>query len=113
MDLIHKAKLRTHKKGGFIMKKTKIIAGLMSAIMSGALAVVPTVYAEDDISVPFSVTIDNPDLTTGYFSVIFKNDYSKEMIENSIIPELINSVGENLISNIITCNTYNCCKSSK
>ena len=88
------------------MKKTKIIAGLMSAIMSGALAVVPTVYAEDDISVPFSVTIDNPDLTTGYFSVIFKNDYSKEMIENSIIPELINSVGEDLISNIIYYNTY-------
>ena len=72
------------------MKKTnKMLAALMSAVMLVTFSVVPNmVYAETDTSVPFSVTIDNPDMTEGYFAVIFKNDYSKETIENTIIPEL-------------------------
>ena len=72
------------------MKKTnKMLAALMSAVMLGTFSVVPNmVYAETDTAVPFSVTIDNPDMTEGYFAVIFKNDYSKETIENTIIPEL-------------------------
>ena len=72
------------------MKKTKrMLAALMSAVMLGTFSVVPNmVYAGTDTSVPFSVTIDNPDMTEGYFAVIFKNDYSKETIENTIIPEL-------------------------
>ena len=58
------------------MKKTKrMLAALMSAVMLGTFSVVPNmVYAETDTSVPFSVTIDNPDMTEGYFAVIFKTN---------------------------------------
>ena len=47
------------------MKKTnRMLAALMSAVMLGTLSAVPNmVYAETDTSVPFSVTIDNPNLT--------------------------------------------------
>ena len=89
------------------MKKTnRIIAALMSAIMIGTLPVVTTAYAETDISIPFTITINNPDLTAGYFAVIFKNDYSKEMIESTIIPELTNSVEKGMIRSIKYYNTY-------
>ncbi len=87
------------------MKKNKrMLVALMSAVMLGTFSVVPNmVYAETDTSVPFTVTIDNPDLTEGYFAVIFKNDYSKEMIENTIIPEL---KGDDTVKDIRYYKTY-------
>ena len=82
------------------MKKTKrMLAALMSAVMLGTCSAVPDVtYAETDTSVPFMVTIDNPKLTKGFFAVMLKKDYSKETIENTLIPELINTTGNSVLT---------------
>ena len=87
------------------MKKTnKMLAAVISAVMLGTLSAVPNVaYAEADTSVPFTVTIDNPNLTEGYFAVIFKNDYSRETVENVLIPEL---KGNSVVRDIRFFKTY-------
>ena len=90
------------------MKNTKrMLAALMSAVMLGTCSAVPDVtYAETDTSVPFMVTIDNPKLTKGFFAVMFKKDYSKETIENTLIPELINTTGKGIVKDIKYFKTY-------
>ena len=90
------------------MKKTKrMLAALMSAVMLGTCSAVPDVtYAETDTSVPFMVTLDNPKLTKGFFAVMFKKDYSKETIENTLIPELINTTGKGIVKDIKYFKTY-------
>ena len=87
------------------MKKTnRMLAAVISAVMLGTLSAVPnTAYAEKDTSVPFTVTIDNPNLTEGYFAVIFKNDYSRETVENVLIPEL---KGNSMVRDIRFFKTY-------
>lgn len=68
------------------MKKTKrILAALMSVLMLGTVSAIPTAYAED--SVPFTATVDDI-FTDGYFGVMFKSDYTKDMIEKIISNEL-------------------------
>lgn len=87
------------------MKKTKrMSAAVMSAVMLGAFFAVPnTAYAETDTAVPFTVSIDAPNLTEGVFAVIFKNDYSRETVENVLIPEL---KGNNEVKDIRFFKTY-------
>lgn len=68
------------------MKKTKrTLAALISVLMLGTVSAIPTAYAED--SVPFTATVDDI-FTDGYFGVMFKSDYTKDMIEKIISNEL-------------------------
>ena len=55
---------------------------------------------------PLWLTIDNPKLTKGFFAVMFKKDYSKETIENTLIPELINTTGKGIVKDIKYFKTY-------
>ena len=71
------------------MKKTKrMLAALMSAVMLGTFSVVPNmVYAETDTSVPFAVKLEDNFIANSVI-VTFKSKYTKDEIENTIIPEL-------------------------
>ena len=71
------------------MKKTKrMLAALMSAVMLGTFSVVPNmVYAETDTSVPFTAKLEDNFIANSVI-VTFKSKYTKDEIENTIIPEL-------------------------
>ena len=71
------------------MKKTKrMLVALMSAVMLGTFSVVPNmVYAETDTSVPFTAKLEDNFIANSVI-VTFKSKYTKDEIENTIIPEL-------------------------